>query len=217
MENTKEPIYNQLANLIYVEGLKPSFAATLLCVAFSACNQPLGIPMIVSKYFSTLDSIDEKVKWIEYTRNAIIKSSVISGIARGINGQVELYQSIPKEYQTLLRKTPTIDENNNHGNTRGVELIRKVYGTESEWVELELNATNPDLYCWTKQVYGNVLAETTYLNCLETELVLIVTLIQMNTLRQLRYHLDNAKQLGAIDQQIQSVESIGIGVRNAFL
>lgn len=30
MENTKESIYNQLANLIDVEGLNPSSAATLL-------------------------------------------------------------------------------------------------------------------------------------------------------------------------------------------
>ncbi|GAA5812586.1 hypothetical protein MFLAVUS_006043 [Mucor flavus] len=130
MENTKESIYGQLANLIDVEGLNPSFAATLL----------------------------------------------------GINGQV------------TLNETTFFNANNNHGNTRGVELLRKIYGSESESIELELNATNSDLYGRTKQVYGNLLAETTYLNCLETELVLIITLIQMNTLRQLCYHLESAKK-----------------------
>lgn len=52
------------------------------CVALSASNHPQGIPIVVNKYLQQIETVQDQVKWIEYTRNAIVKSSVLSGIPR---------------------------------------------------------------------------------------------------------------------------------------
>lgn len=66
----------------------------------------------------------------------------------------------------------------------GAKLLRLVYGTEYDDTAYKLNNAGSDLWCWVKQVYGNLFSETTYLNYVDTELSLVVGLIQMDTLRQ---------------------------------
>ncbi|KAG2232919.1 hypothetical protein INT48_006173 [Thamnidium elegans] len=209
-------IYIELAKLIYTKDICPSLAAMLLCVSLGASNHPLGIPVIVNKYLNTVESLEEKIQWVEYTRNAIMKSTAICGIARGINSHGALFNSLPKEYQDLLSKTPTLDKEVNEWIPRSLELLDTVYGDSLDRVLGNVKAIGSDLYFWAFFVYGNVFYNRSLTNLIETELVIIATLIQMDTLPQLHDHLDNARRVGATDVQVTATQLIGNSVKNAF-
>ncbi|GAA5812587.1 hypothetical protein MFLAVUS_006044 [Mucor flavus] len=188
----------------------------LLCVSLGASNHPLGIPVIVNEYLNTVESLEEKIQWVEYTRNAIMKSTTICGIARGINSHNALFNSLPKEYQDLLSETPTLNVETNEWKPRSLELLDAVYGDSLDRAIENVKTISTDLYIWTSFVYGSVFYNRSLVNLIETELDIIATLIQMDTLPQLRDHLNNAIRVGATDAQVKATQLIGDSVKNAF-
>ncbi|GAA5795690.1 hypothetical protein HPULCUR_001052 [Helicostylum pulchrum] len=216
MNTQDNSTYIDLAKLIYTKDLCPSLAAMLLCVSLGASNHPLGIPVIVNEYLNTVESVEEKIQWIEYTRNAIMKSTTICGIARGINSHNALFNSLPKEHQELLSKTPTLNAEADEWLARSLELLGVVYGDSFDRVVGNVKATGSDLFIWTAFVYGNVFYNRSLVNLIETELDVIATLIQMDTLPQLHDHLINAIRVGATDAQVKATQLIGNSVKDAF-
>ncbi|KAI9272261.1 hypothetical protein EDC94DRAFT_655660 [Helicostylum pulchrum] len=216
MNTQDNSTYIDLAKLIYTKDLCPSLAAMLLCVSLGASNHPLGIPVIVNEYLNTVESVEEKIQWIEYTRNAIMKSTTICGIARGINSHNALFNSLPKEYQELLSKTPTLNAEADEWLARSLELLGVVYGDSFDRVVGNVKAIGSDLFIWTAFVYGNVFYNRSLVNLIETELDVIATLIQMDTLPQLHDHLINAIRVGATDAQVKATQLIGNSVKDAF-
>lgn len=91
-----------------------------------------------------------------------------------------------------------------------------MYGEEYDNADYILNNASSDLWGWIEQAYGNVFAETTYLGYIETELDVIVTLVQMNTLPQLKNHLKGAIRVGATEEQVKAALLIAHTVRDAF-
>ncbi|KAI8090766.1 hypothetical protein BDF21DRAFT_396197 [Thamnidium elegans] len=200
-------IYIELAKLIYTKDICPSLAAMLLCVSLGASNHPLGIPVIVNKYLNTVESLEEKIQWVEYTRNAIMKSTAICGIARPSKG-------VPRfvKQDANFRVNKEVNE----WIPRSLELLDTVYGDSLDRVLGNVKAIGSDLYFWAFFVYGNVFYNRSLTNLIETELVIIATLIQMDTLPQLHDHLDNARRVGATDVQVTATQLIGNSVKNAF-
>ncbi|KAG2237549.1 hypothetical protein INT48_005585 [Thamnidium elegans] len=216
MDTANNQTYIELTKLIATEDMHSSLAAMLL-VTLSACNHPHGVPIVVNKYLQQIETVEDQVKWIEYTRNAIVKSSVLSGIPRAINSQTALYNSLPELHRSLLRKSPTLNQTENYWKSRGSKLLQAVYGEEFDNAGYILNNASSDLWNLIEQAYGNVFAETTYLGYIETELDVIVTLVQMNTLPQLKNHLKGAIRVGATEKQVKAALVIGHTVRDTFL
>ncbi|KAI9271247.1 hypothetical protein EDC94DRAFT_682448 [Helicostylum pulchrum] len=217
MNTATNQTYTKLTKLISTKGLHSSLSAMLLCVSLSASNHPHGIPIVVNKYLQHIETVQDQVKWVEYTRNAIVKSSVLSGIPRAINSQTAMYNSLPELHRSLLRKSPTLNQAKNYWKSRGSKLLQAVYGEEFDNADYILNNASSDLWKWIEQAYGNVFAETTYLDYIETELDVIVTLVQMNTLPQLQNHLKGAIRVGATEEQVKAALLIAHTVRNTFL
>lgn len=92
-----------------------------------------------------------------------------------------------------------------------------MYGEEYDNADYILNNASSDLWSWIEQAYGNVFAETTYLSYIETELDVIVTLVQMDTLSQLKNHLKGAIRVGATEEQVKAALLIAHTVRDAFV
>ncbi|CAO3654911.1 unnamed protein product [Mucor fragilis] len=59
----------------------------------------------MNHYLDQIDSMEDRVKWIEYTRNAMFKSIVLCGGPRVINAEIALYDHLSVQYQSLLRTT----------------------------------------------------------------------------------------------------------------
>ncbi|RCH83671.1 hypothetical protein CU098_008531 [Rhizopus stolonifer] len=208
MEST---VYKELS-LLQVEALVPSLVAMLLCVALAASNHPHGIPVIMNHYLSQLDSLEQKIQWIEYTRNGIFKSIVLCGGPRVINAEIIMYDSLPAEYKPLLR-TFALSQNASELDTRGMNFFHQVYGTNSQDKQQLIETSSSDVWYFVKYVYSSIVSDMTWLNPVETELEVIVSLIQMDTLQQLQDHRLGAKRVGATEEQIKAAEYIGYQVK----
>jgi hypothetical protein len=83
-----------------------------------------------------------------------------------------------------------IISSNNHGNNwdnRGKDFFDQIYGDSTQQKEQAMNNANPDLWYLVKQFYGDYVSDPTYLDYKDTELEVIVTLIQMDALPQVIY------------------------------
>lgn len=80
----------------------------------------------------------------------------------------------------FLKKSAEADE----WLARSLELLGVVYGDSFDRVVGNVKATGSDLFIWTAFVYGNVFYNRSLVNLIETELDVIATLIQMDTLPQ---------------------------------
>ncbi|KAL9560204.1 hypothetical protein MBANPS3_000056 [Mucor bainieri] len=176
--------YIELSQL-KVEALMPPLVAMLLCVGLTASNHPQGVPVIMNHYLDQVDSMEDQIKWIEYTRNAMFKSIVLCGGPRVINAEIALYDHLSAQYQSLLRTTAlNANGNTTLWNARGMNFFRQVYGAGSENKQKMIQDANPDLWHYVNEVYGNIVSDMTHVDAVETELQVIVSLIQMDALPQ---------------------------------
>jgi hypothetical protein len=58
---------------------------SIQCVALCASGNAKGIPTIANTYLEKVNSVQEKVDWIEYARHGMVKSSILCGIPRVCN------------------------------------------------------------------------------------------------------------------------------------
>ncbi|KAI8644271.1 hypothetical protein BD408DRAFT_127557 [Parasitella parasitica] len=159
----------------------------LLCVALTASNNPQGVPIIMNHYLDQVESAEEQVKWIEYTRSGIFKSIVLCGGPRVINAEIALYNNLSAQYQSLLRKRALNSQGNSAvWDTRGMNFFNQVYGVESEKKYQVIQRASPDLWYFVNEVYGNIVSDMTYLDGIDTELQVIVSLIQIDAGPQVR-------------------------------
>ncbi|OAC98615.1 hypothetical protein MUCCIDRAFT_115537 [Mucor lusitanicus CBS 277.49] len=204
--------YTELAQL-KVEALIPPLVAMLLCVGLTASNHPQGVPVIMNHYLGQIDSMEEQIKWIEYTRNAMFKSVVLCGGPRVINAEIALYDHLSIQYQSLLGTT-ALNANGNTAlwNTRGMDFFKQIYGAESASKQKMIQDANPDLWYYVNEVYGNIVSDMTHVSAVDTELQVIVSLIQMDALPQ--DHVLGAERVGATREQIKAAEFIGYKVKH---
>lgn len=72
--------------------------------------------------------------------------------------------------------------------SRGKDLLSLIYGDSLDTEINFLNNACSDQWHWIEQSYARILSDTTYLDSKHTELNIIVSLIQMNTPRQV-FHI----------------------------
>lgn len=72
----------------------------------------------------------------------------------------------------------------NEWKPRSLELLDAVYGDSLDRAIENVKTISTDLYIWTSFVYGSVFYNRSLVNLIETELDIIATLIQMDTLPQ---------------------------------
>jgi hypothetical protein len=63
-------------------------------------------------------------------------------------------------------------------------MFLKIYGGNSTDRQNSMEKANPDLWYWCKEGYGDYISDPTYLSWKDTELEVIVSLIQMDALPQ---------------------------------
>lgn len=78
--------------------------------------------------------------------------------------------------------------------TRGKDMFLKIYGGNSTDREDTMKSANPDLWYWCKEGYGDYISDSTYLDYAETELEVIVSLIQMDALPQVIYLAERERE-----------------------
>lgn len=54
----------------------------LQCVSLCSAGSPLAIPKVVNIYLNDIKSVQDKIHWIEYTRNGMYKCSILCGIPK---------------------------------------------------------------------------------------------------------------------------------------
>lgn len=65
-----------------------------------------------------------------------------------------------------------------------MNFFNQIYGAESKTKQETIQNSNPDLWNFVNQVYGNIVSDMTYVDAVDTELQVIVSLIQMDALPQ---------------------------------
>lgn len=65
-----------------------------------------------------------------------------------------------------------------------MDFFKQIYGAESASKQKMIQDANPDLWYYVNEVYGNIVSDMTHVSAVDTELQVIVSLIQMDALPQ---------------------------------
>ncbi|AET41028.1 Pxp2p Ecym_7180 [Eremothecium cymbalariae DBVPG len=161
-------------------------------------------------------------------REAILRTSALSGLPKAINSLRELAQETP---ENLLPFQPTIssDETDSHKLfknvhrdidmstqevvDRGMALWNRIYGKVSNKVINNLNNSYPDLWYHTMaHIYGPLLSEAGTLDPQELSMIIIASLVPQDVNAQLWGHLKGASNLGCDREVIDVVRDLSITI-----
>ncbi|KAF8968314.1 AhpD-like protein [Flammula alnicola] len=189
-------------------------------VAFSASNRPEAVPRVFEHVLeglrapdggNTTSKSDEKLL-AQKLREALLKSGLISGYPKAINGLKALHEVMPEE---LKDKKIIRDPNASLAEyeVAGQSLFRSVYGDKADAVQELLDSIYPDMGWFSRTIgYGLVYGHTDILSPLETSYTLIAALIAGDTPQQIAWHLDGAQREGATLEEVRAVRELSIEV-----
>ncbi|KAJ3504906.1 hypothetical protein NLJ89_g7694 [Agrocybe chaxingu] len=201
--------------------------------AFSASNCPEGVPRVfehaladlrsanTNKILNQAGGVQEERLLAQKMREAVFKSALIGGYPRAINGLKALHEATPEELrEKQLLRNPNLSLEGYEA--AGNNFFNKLYGETAEDVMGMLDAVYPDLG-WSVRatcyglVYGTALpssssssaqTQTYILTPLETSYTLVAALIAVDTPRQIAWHLDGARRVGASVEELNSVREV---------
>lgn len=162
----------------------------------------------------------------EKLREALLKSSALSGLPKAINSLSHLKEATPIG---LLSKVKHIDpsssiplfhntkrcanESTNESAKEGLKHWSHIYSKVSEKVINNLNSSYPDLWYYTiSHVYGPLLSFDGVLNAQETSLIIVASLVPQDVNPQLWGHLKGAVNVGCDKEVIEAVRSLSVMV-----
>ncbi|KAK1221023.1 hypothetical protein PQX77_016173 [Marasmius sp. AFHP31] len=181
-------------------------------VAFSASNQPEAIPLVFQHALQSTKSHDERLLLARKTRDAIFKAGLNSGYARGINSLIALDGVMPEELKDreLSRNRATSSQEHE---AEGKKFFEELYGDTAGSVQKLLDDIYPDMGWFSTTIgYGLVYGHNQILTPLETSYTLVSTLIAGDTPRQINWHLNGARRLGATLDEVKAVREIAMEV-----
>ncbi|KAG2176084.1 hypothetical protein INT44_000563 [Umbelopsis vinacea] len=201
--NLKTQLFD-IGNGVFTTSLVP----ILIITALASANRPSQITNIAKEHLETLETREDKKKWVMMAQSALIKAAFLCGIPRVINAMQSLMHGVDEETKSSLPKSPSDAGTNLQ--ERGETMFNKVYGKVSERVKSNIGGSSPDLMAIIlEDVYGRVLSDVTLLDEVETELLTIVVLVPLHVPAQLKGHLHGAKNVGATEAQVKAAEAIG--------
>ncbi|KAJ1718480.1 hypothetical protein LPJ61_006610, partial [Coemansia biformis] len=96
---------------------------------------------------------------------------------------------------------------------RGMELWRRVYGSQSDRLEAKIGGWCPDLIeVIQTDLYGRLLSDCRVLDARSTELCTICALVPIDVPAQLKSHVLGAGRLGASPEAIAAATAIAQAV-----
>ncbi len=164
----------------------------IAAVTLTVINRPDEIPII---YKHALDHVtiqcegqvklDEELKVLRRMREALLKTSAVTGAPKVINACLALKEATPKHLQdidgdisTTGRRVDISEVPSSQVLQKGQDFFDKVYGKISSRVTRMMNSSGTeDLDLIAKLMYGFILSNTTLLDQAETSYVLIAALI----------------------------------------
>ncbi|KAI8144393.1 hypothetical protein BJV82DRAFT_656267 [Fennellomyces sp. T-0311] len=196
-----------------LKGLSRDQATVLLCVGYTASNDPGAVAIVANHHLKTIPTMEEQVAWVEYVRQALFKACLICSFPRSMNATYALMESLNADIKAQLRVEPISQPSEpsvaDKWRTRGNDFLQRVYGDKTEKLQTTIHGTNPDLWIYVEDTYGNIASDTTFMTEIDTELSAIVNLYSMSAEPQLADHLKGARNVGASEQQVQSALDIG--------
>ncbi|ESK86763.1 carboxymuconolactone decarboxylase [Moniliophthora roreri MCA 2997] len=187
----------------------------LASVAFSAANEPEGVPIVFQYALQGVEGKD-RMTLARKTRDAIFKSGLTSGYSKAINSLVALDAVMPeelKERQVLRDTSKSIAA---HA-ASGKAFFEELYGDTAIEVQGLLDRVYPDLG-WFSNAIGYGLTYSFYsslqnqqvLTTLETSYTLVAALISNDTPRQINWHLAGARRIGASLEEVRAAREIAM-------
>jgi 4-carboxymuconolactone decarboxylase len=145
-------------------------------------------------------AIQENVS-IVHIRETILQSYLFAGYASVINAFVVMNRLVPSDTATLTEQKGSIEL----WKERGIELCKKIYGSQYEPLVRNMNLLHPDLAEWMIwEGYGKVLARP-FLSARVRELLIVAMTAVLNVSRQFLSHVRGAMNVGATPEELRSV------------
>ncbi|ORX67054.1 hypothetical protein DL89DRAFT_225949, partial [Linderina pennispora] len=188
-----------------------SIRSLIAISTLASANRPSAVAQIAQRRLDQLGHLSDKVHFVQQTRESILKMTSIMGTPKGINALSSLMGQINKDSEVAgalaeqppLRTRDSFDYDQIRG--RGEGLFQSIYGRHTQRVLGNLGALYPDLAeVILVDSYGHLLAETRYLNGMETELCAIGSLVPQDVPSQLKSHCIGAGRLGATEEMVQA-------------
>ncbi|KAF9267468.1 hypothetical protein L218DRAFT_920370 [Marasmius fiardii PR-910] len=192
-------------------------------VACNASNEPHAIPHIFRHALRSTSTHDDRLFLARKTRDALFKAGLNSGYAKAINSLVALDEMMPpelKEKEPLRSRRAYLPEYE----AAGQDFFRDLYGDRAGSVQKLLDDVYPEMgfltvipigWFSTTIGYGLVYGYNEVLTPLETSYTLVGTLIANDTPRQINWHLEGARRLGATLEEVKAVRQIAMEVASA--
>ncbi|KAL0563176.1 hypothetical protein V5O48_018899 [Marasmius crinis-equi] len=182
-------------------------------VAFNASNEPEAVPILFQHVLQSVDTHEDRLLLARKFRDALYKSSVTSGFAKGINSLVALDKVMPEELKDKEMTRSPRSTSLAEYETRGQNFFRSIYGETADTVQNLLDGIYPDLGYFSNTIaYGMIYGFTEILTPLESSYTLVGTLIASDTPRQVNWHLQGARRLGASVEEVRAVRQIAMEV-----
>ncbi|KII89315.1 hypothetical protein PLICRDRAFT_687915 [Plicaturopsis crispa FD-325 SS-3] len=200
----------------------PWFIAVV--VAYSASNCAEGIPRVFEHVLGELKQshIEAKVPPAQAHsetlllarkfRESIFKAGLVSGYPRAINGLIALDSVMPAEFRDtkILRDTKTSTE---EFERQGEVAFRELYGETADSVQGLLDQIHPDMGWFSNTIgYGLTYGYTAVTSAFETSITLVAALIAVDAPRQINWHTNNMRRLGASLEEANAVRTIAMEV-----
>ncbi|KAE8448138.1 hypothetical protein EG329_009742 [Mollisiaceae sp. DMI_Dod_QoI] len=197
----------------------------IAAVTLTVINRPDEIPIIykhaldhVTTHYEGQVKLDEELKVLRRMREALLKTSAVTGAPKVINACLALKEATPKHLQdidgdisTTGRRVDISEVPSSQVLQRGQDFFDKVYGKISSRVTRMMNSSGTeDLDLIAKLMYGFILSNTTLLDQAETSYVLIAALIPQDVNPQLKGHLKGALNGGATLEEVRAVREVVI-------
>ncbi|KAK7049457.1 hypothetical protein VNI00_006065 [Paramarasmius palmivorus] len=198
----------------------------LASVAFSASNEPEGVPIVFQHAIENLKSQKERMVLARKTREALFQSGFTSGYSKAINGLVALDAVMPEGLKEREPSRVTPKSIADHAEA-GKAFFQQLHGDSAKEVQGLLDRVYPDLGWFSSTIgYGlvhsspavsedpatrNTVVDTTTntaLTPLETSYVMIAALIASDTPRQLNWYFAGARRAGASVEDVKLVREM---------
>ncbi|KAL0083108.1 hypothetical protein F4703DRAFT_1860126 [Phycomyces blakesleeanus] len=206
-KESSNPISNQLWYII-------------AAVIISALNHPKDLTEIYAILSNSLNDQEislefkeaETVKVVLRLREAILKSFIVTGFPKAINGLQHLYDTTPEAIRDMIQTTPLRSEDTwediSIQRERGNSLFKKIYGRYTDLVLTHMGSSHPDLaQAALHQLYSSILSETKIIGAKETSLIMVACLLCDNLPAQLKGHRYGALNNGATQNELELVDS----------
>ncbi|KAF2843297.1 hypothetical protein M501DRAFT_1012654 [Patellaria atrata CBS 101060] len=213
MHSTSSEIERNASNLIEnlaTEAVGTAAADSWYCIvacAFAACNQGTLVARVYQRAISSyMDDADDRKRILHRIKESIIKVTVIFGIPRGINAIRSIIKVIPPgdEYDNTKSRKEMIDPVVEYD--RGLRYMRNIFREDLDPFLDTMELHSRDLKeMVVDYIYGHLQSNLDVIDAITTSQLNIVSLIPMDVMTEVAWHMRGLIRNGGSVNQIQYV------------